>query len=108
MPLILKLVAKSGQNASFKILFDDTAILGGAVNFVDAMFELNAGNIIKVTFSGTDGNLSMHYKLDENLDIERYEFTNSAVTFVACEKELVQRSFTPTTQKAPDTRPAPE
>ncbi|MBT3200664.1 MAG: hypothetical protein HN350_12195 [Phycisphaerales bacterium] len=108
MPLALKLVAERQLDASFKILFDDKAIIDGAVNFTNITFKPKEDNVIKVTFSGANLNISMHYKLDDNLEISRYEFTNSPITFVACTKELVQQSFSPTTQRAPASRPAPE
>ena len=105
-PLVLRLAAARTGEATVKMIFDDSAIVGGRVSFVDARLTSLGDNVVRVEYSGRGFVLTTVYHLDSDNNVYRYEYPSQGIIYRLCEKELVTKTFQ-ISDGEPATRAAP-
>ena len=92
-PLALRLVAERGQEATVKMIFDEIAVIHGAVNFINARLIPQGRNFVRVEYSGRGPLFSIVYQLDSAHEVSRYEYPAEGTIYLRCEKTLVTETF---------------
>jgi len=105
-PLVLRLAAARGREATVKMIFDANAIAGKTVRFVNARLMPRGDNAVRVEYSGHGFVSSTVYHLDGDYNLYRYEYPARGIIYRLCEEELVTKTFHisdrgPTSQAAP-------
>lgn len=93
LPVALRLVAARGEEVTVKMIFDNVAIVGGTVNFVNVNLSPLGDKTVRVRSYGQDSGSTTVYHLDSNHDIESYEYPDDGVTYHLSKKEIVTRAF---------------
>ena len=105
-PLVLRLAATRGQEATVKMIFDRYAIAGETVGFVNVRLTPGEDNVVRVESSGPGFVMTTVYHFDGDHDVDWYAYPARGVIYRQCEEELVTKTFE-ISDEGPATKSAP-
>jgi hypothetical protein len=93
LPLVLGIVAETGNEITVKMVFDEIAIVGGSIRFVDVELSPLRSGAVRVRPLGRQVRNLIDYYIDSENRISRYEYPGTTLFYRLCKKETIAELF---------------